>query len=214
MDPADSLLIFSASRIGVPFGLAVCFGLVAACGAYLLRPWPPTPKRRLIFLGVLLLSAVIAYGLARKREVRIDFARQEVEESVQAVGLGWSRAWPFREIRAVVVERVQETVERGAAGSDPAEATQVRFILWLRAANGAVELQRYDDVIKAEAEAFRVGVLGNWTAVRRGYRISASIAGGDSQPLQTAGGRRGIAVTLDSVTRVSDAPGEESAILP
>lgn len=213
MNPVDPLLIFAEPKIGAPFGLALTLGLAFACGLFLLRPWPPSARRGVMFVLVLAVCGSAAFSLLSNREVQIDTARQQVRERVAALGWGRARTWAFADVRAVVVERVRER-ERSAAGGPRSEvsASDVLYRIGLQTADRWIELRSEADVLVAEAESQQIATRGNWPALRRGYRIETSTAAGETGRFETADGRQGTMLELAPVARVIVAPDEESRI--
>lgn len=211
---AQTLLTFTEPKIGVPFGLALCAGLGLACGAFLLRPWPPKAKRAVAFAAVLAVCLSAAWLLVRNREVQIDLARGEVRESVQAFGLGKVRTWPLSALSAVVVERSLQRAQAGGPRPDLGSAMHDRYHVGVQVRDEVIEIHRIDEILDAEALASGLAQRLDKPAVRRGYRLESSTAAGKTQPFEAADGRSGVAVSLDALVRVLDSPGHESAIGP
>lgn len=211
MDP-NTLLTFTEPKIGVPFGLALVFGLALACGAFLLRPWPPKARRAMAFAAVLAFCASAAWLLVRNREVQIDLARGEVRESVEGFGLGKTRSWPLSALGTVVVERSLQRAQAGGPRADAGAATHDRYHVGVQIGDEVIEIHRIDEVLDAEALALGLAQTLDKPAVRRGYRLESSTAVGQTQPFATTDGRAGVAVSLDALVRVLDAPDHESAI--
>lgn len=211
MNPADTLLIFVEPKIGAPFGLALTFGLALACGIFLLRPWPPSARRAVMFVVVLAVCGSAAFSLLRNREVQIDTAQQQVRESVAALGWGRARTWGFAEVRAVVVERQRERTAQGGPRTE-ISATEVVYRIGLQTADRWIELRSDPDVLVAEAEARQIASGGRWTALRRGYRLETSTMAGETGRFETADGRQGTMLEVAPVARVIVAPDEESPI--
>lgn len=211
MDPT-SLLTFAEPKIGVPFGLALSFGLAAICGALLLRPWPPRPRRALLFAVILALCLTAAGLMLRKRVLHIDVARQQVREHVEVLGLGRARSWHFDDVQAVVAERrLDAAPARGPEGKAVGERP-VYFQVYLRTGQRPIAVERHGDALAAEAAAQRIAVATGWPARRRGYQLETSLPGGPMRRFRLPDGREGTQLDLQAMVRVLDAPGQESAL--
>lgn len=203
MDPGNSLLTFGEARSGLPFGLVLATGVILAGAMFLLRPWPPRARRAALFAGIVAICAPALVYLLLERRLVIDPADRTVELSRQALGVGPARRWSFGEIGAVAVRRVPHD-----GGARP------WFELGLDASGDWIELRRFDEVLAAEDQARRIARLGGWTALRRGYRLDTNARAAEPESFETAQGKRGLVFDFGSLVRVTEAPGEESAIEP
>lgn len=210
MDP-ETLLSFTEPKVGVPFGLALCAGLALACGGALLRPWPPRARRAVPFAVALAICLGAAGLLLRTRELQIDVARQQVRERSVLLGLARTQTWPFSAVQAVVAERTAGAAERGPqdrTGAPPAP----EFHVHLRIGQDTIEVSRQPDAFAAEAGARRIALATGWPALRRGYRMEATLPAGALGRFRLPDGREGTQLDLQDVRRVVPAPGQESAL--
>lgn len=210
MEP-ETLLSFTEPKVGVPFGLALCAGLALASAAALLRPWPPRPRRAVLFAVALAFCLGAAGLLLRTRELQIDVAGQQVRERTGLLGLARTQAWPFSAVQAVVAERTVGAGERGPQGKTGAPPAP-EFHVHLRLGPETLEVSREPDAFAAEAGAQRIALATGWPALRRGYRLEATLPAGPLERFRLPDGRQGTQLDLQDVRRVVPAPGQESAL--
>lgn len=208
MDPNS--LLFVQARPGGTFALVLLLGLLLACGyALLLRRWPPTRRRILGFLGVFTVGATVLGWVLMRQELRFDFERRELRESLRVLGLGPERVHAFADFQSVRVDHAAD----GPGGIS-------RYRLSLQGAGRHFLLQVFDDAAQAERSALVLARAGGWGALRQGYRLrvggplSEGLAAGAFQRVQTPSGRQALAIDLERWTRVERRPGEVSPIEP
>jgi hypothetical protein len=221
MDLSAGPLILADGRAGVPFLLAMIVGSIVALGVPLLRRWPPTPLRWTLFGGVLAIGAAALVMVLVDRQVAVDPAAREVRESRRLLGIGRLERWPFSAFQVVQVEyrplSVQRRSTQPAKPSDP--EVRDRFVVELVGRDASVELQDFDEALRAEDFARGMAGIGGWSARRRGYELQRGsgrpgevLTVGHAQAFETADGRSGVGVTLEPWVRVTIREGAESAL--
>ena len=225
MDPTQTAIVFAHAKVGTPFVLALSLGLMLACGAFLLRPWPPRLARGGTFAIVLAACGAAMFYALLDRRVVIEPSTQRVMQSLHLLGVGRDRAWTFGELKQARVEYRPTRAPRkvGQPRSNPTEVgIHDNFVLELVGDGANVFLKSYDDAGEAETMATRVARAGGWHALRRGYRLrtgsapesGGGITAGALQGFKTASGQQGIGVSLEPWDQVVIEDGPESAIEP
>ncbi len=225
MDPTQTAIVFAEAKVGTPFVFALALGLLLACGAFLLRPWPPRLGKGGVFvIALVVCGTAMVYALLDRR-VAIEPSAQRVTHSLHILGLGRDRTWNFHDLKMARVE-YRPTHPQRKVGQPRANPSDVEvhdnFVLELVGDGTNVYLKSYKDAMEAETMATSVARAGGWPALRRGYRLrtgngqgaAGGITAGALQGFKTASGRQGIGVSLESWDQVVIEDGAESAIQP
>jgi len=222
MDPTQTAIVFTDAKAGAPFLLVLSLGLLAACGLFLLRPWPPRLSRGLMFALVLLVCGAGMFYALLDRELVVDRSKQEVARSARILGVGRHQSWRFGEFQTVRVEfrPVRVNRESGMSRSNPGNAERHdNYVVELVGPGATVHVRSYDKASEAERVASSIARAGSWQARRLGYRLrtgsgeaGGGIAAGELQSFETPSGQQGIGMSLESWTQIQIEDGAESAI--